>query len=127
MIKFDGKCPVNFTCERGYNPSPYTSLEIDRAPEKDIMKIQYKNSELIIYPYLPPRIIFVGDKTELALGVALFISQTTRVLGPEIIDDFFTFSNDNLITNWKTTDNFEEAKEFVNEYNRIYPTAILLK
>jgi hypothetical protein len=132
MISLDGKCPVHFVYERGWNPSPHTSMEVVNAPEKDLMKIQYKNNELTIYPHITPRIIFVGDKKELAFGVALLISQTIHTLhcgliGTSMIDEFFNFKKDGTIVGWKIVDNNEEVKEFVDKYNRVYPTVILLK
>lgn len=119
MIIIDtAKCPIKIEFvnhfDRDYLENNYLSLE-------------YKNSFIYIQPY-PETIRIGGDIPVIALGVALLVQGTLETLdGDNILDDAFSFNKEGMIEDYWNVKNKEQIKEFVDTYNRIYSTVMLLK
>jgi len=119
MIILDtSKCAmkIDFSCGRRI-----------RRNNDDYLRLEYKGSSLFIRPH-PRQIEITGDISTMALGIALLIQGTLETLDhTNIIDDAFTFSKEGHINGYWIVENLEPIKEFVEIYNRIYPTVLLLK
>lgn len=125
MIIIDNsKCPMKI--DFSYSRSMYSRNDRPDGKE-DYLRLEYKDSSIFIRPK-PRQIKIEGDIPMIALGVALLVQGTLETLDrTNIIDDAFTFSKDGLINEYWTVDNKDEVREFVNTYNRIYSTVMLLK
>lgn len=128
MIILDTRrCPVELKYERGYEQiAPNTSL---RKIEKDIFELKYKNNALTIRPY-NREIVITGDTKEMALGLAMFIDGTLSTLdmGRDIINEAFVFSEKGFINgSWIIDKDMDRLAEFIDLYNNVYPTVLLLK
>jgi hypothetical protein len=120
MIILDTRrCPmkIEMSCERGYPP----------CGKGDYLSLEYKGSFLFMKPN-PRQIEIGGDIPTMALGTALLVQGTLETLDrTNIIDNAFTFSKEGYINVYWIVKNMDRVKEFVETYNRIYPTVLLLK
>lgn len=137
MIIIDtSRCPIQLVYNRGTHSCEIPGESepcVFSIPDQDIMELTYKKNKLLMKPH-SKFINITGDPVELALGISLLISDTIYQLKNDIIDEAFEFSKNGIEKiNW--LDNgyawglgqIDIINKFVEEYNRVWPTVLLLK
>lgn len=113
--------PISIIYDRGWENSAESPV---RIPERDLLELGYKNTTIVMRPF-PKTLEINGDTSEAALALALLMQYTGHVLDDDIIDEAFTFV-DGLIVKYNWPSN-KQIEFFIKEYNRLYPTVLLLK